>query len=153
MKLHELALGQVASVVRAFSTADLEEYAALAGDENPIYTDLASARRAGLPDLAVPGPLIGGMFSKLLGTELPGRGTNWMKQRLTFAATGRPGEHLTATVEVIRLRPEKGLVNLRTTCTGDGGRLIATGEVLVLVKEMETAPTTGPENARSSPSC
>lgn len=124
--LKSLALGMSAQVTRAFCAADLEEYRALAGDSNPLFG--AGGR--------VPGPLLGGLFSFLLGTQLPGRGTNWLKQRLAFPAPCFAGERITARVEVTRLRPEKDLVNLRGTCTA-GGRVVCVGESLVLVKDLE----------------
>lgn len=117
----QLELGMRAETSRCFSSEDLAEYAELAGD-----------RVGG----RVPEPLIGGLFSYLLGTRLPGTGTNYMKQRLTFYTGAHPGEELHASVEIIRLRPEKALVNLRTVCSGADGRLIADGEALVLVKDL-----------------
>src|SRR5690606_15245598 len=68
-----LAVGQRAEVRRVFTASDLEEYAALSGDANPIWTDVAFARRLGLPGLPIPGALLGGLFSCLLGTRLPGQ--------------------------------------------------------------------------------
>ena len=55
----------------------------------------------------VPNALVGGLFSRLLGTELPGRGTNWMKQSLRFRRRARVGEPLVASVEIVRLRPRQ----------------------------------------------
>lgn len=120
-----LSLGQSCSLERTFTPADLAEYIALTGDDNPAY-------RA--PRL--PGGLLGGLFSYLLGTRLPGRGTNWLKQKLAFPAPAHPGEPLLARVEIARLRPEKDLVNLATTCTAPGGRVVCRGEALVLVKDL-----------------
>jgi len=85
----------------------------------------------------VPGPLLGGMISCLLGTQLPGRGTNWLKQRLEYPAPAFVGEEITATAQVIRLRPEKELVNLQTICTNARGEIVCQGEALVLVKDLE----------------
>jgi acyl dehydratase len=79
---------------------------------------------------------LGGLFSFLLGTRLPGRGTNWLKQRLVFPRPAYPGQEITARVEITRLRPEKELVNLRTTCTNPQGEIICDGEALVLVKDL-----------------
>ncbi len=124
--MKSFSIDQSASVTRSFSLADLEEYRALIGDDSP------SDERP-----LIPGPLIGGMFSYLLGTQLPGRGTNYLKQRLQFLAPAYPGEALTATVTITRLRPEKDLVNLRTICTGADGRLICNGEALVLVRDVQ----------------
>jgi acyl-CoA thioesterase FadM len=72
------------------------------------------------------------LFSYLLGEELPGHGTNYLKQTMQFEDQARIDELLTARVIVNRLRPEKALVNLETICTGEGGRLICRGEALVL---------------------
>ncbi len=121
----KLQIGDRATTRRTFSRDDLAEYASLAGLE--VSGDLH----------IVPGPLLGGMFSYLLGTECPGRGTNYLKQTLEFPILAQVGEELTATVEIIRLRPEKELANLRTVCTNSAGQIVCQGEALVLVKDVE----------------
>jgi acyl dehydratase len=117
-----LRLGQTARTVRTFTMDDLREYRDLSGDPHP--TD------------RVPGGLLGGLFSYLLGTKLPGRGTNWLKQRMVYLEPCFAGEEITATVEITRLRPEKDLVNLRGACVARG-RVVSEGESLVLVKDLE----------------
>jgi acyl dehydratase len=112
-------LGDTAVTVRRFSAEDVAEYHDLCG-------------RAGAPG-TVPEPLIGGLFSYLLGVELPGAGTNYLKQETRFHAPAHIGELLTATVEVSRIRPEKHLVDLSTTCTDPNGRPIASGRALVYI--------------------
>ncbi len=121
--IKNLQIGQSATITRTFTVNDVAEYAALAG--------IAQAPRT------VPGPLLGGMFSCLLGTKLPGRGTNWLKQKLVFPAPAHVGEEIAATVEITRLRPEKDLVNLRTVCANPAGVIVCEGEALVLVKDLE----------------
>ncbi len=118
-----LAVGQQAAARRTFTAQDLIEFAELAG-------------AATFPQGTVPGGLLGGLFSYLLGTRLPGRGTNYLKQRLLFPAPARPGEELTVSVEIIRLRPEKELVNLSTVCTNPAGSVVCRGEALVLAKDV-----------------
>jgi len=129
-----LALGQAAEITRMFSEADLQEYRDLSGDTNPAFSRPAAGDLA----LQVPGGLLGGLFSYLLGTRLPGRGTNWLKQRLVFPAPCYAGQEVTARVEIVRLRPEKDLVNLRSICTA-AGQVVCEGESLVLVKDLEHA--------------
>lgn len=121
--MFDYAIGQRASLERTFAAGDVAELAALVGG------DLDGADY-------VPSGLVGGLFSTLLGTTLPGRGTNWMKQTLRFRSRARVGERLTATVEIVRLRPEKRLVNLRVCCVNDAGAVICDGESLVLALEM-----------------
>ena len=122
--MKNLHIGQSATARRTFTPADLAEYAAL------TESTVRDAR-------IVPGPLLGGMISCLLGTQLPGRGTNWLKQRLEYPAPAFVGEEITATAQVIRLRPEKELVNLQTICTNARGEIVCQGEALVLVKDLE----------------
>ena len=121
--MKKFQIGQSAESKRIFTKADLQEFAAVAGiAQEPT---------------AVPGPLLGGMFSCLLGTTLPGRGTNYLKQHLKFPKSALVGDELTATVEIVRLRPEKNLVNLQTVRANTRGEVVCQGEALVFVKDVE----------------
>ena len=119
-------VGMSASITRSFSEADRQSYLALAGD---IGADSGGRHR-------LPGALIGGMFSYVLGVELPGFGTNYLKQRFEYLAPAYFGEPLTATLTITRLRPDKHLVNLVTECRNARGELVCTGEALVLAKDV-----------------
>lgn len=89
-ELHGLRPGMSASSTRSFSAADLDEYGDLTGDRNPIFRDDHEARARGFKRRIVPWPLLAGMFSDLLGTQLPGRGTGWMKQQLRYPSAAHP---------------------------------------------------------------
>jgi acyl dehydratase len=136
IRLKGLCLGQKASVQRTYTHSDMDDYAELTGDTNPLFNDSRFAQVNGFEGAIVPGPLLGALFSFLLGTRLPGRGTNWLKQRLSFKRPAYPLEEITALVEVVRLRPEKNLVNLRTTCQDPTGALVCDGEALVAVRDL-----------------
>lgn len=114
----QTAVGRSRSLRRGFSDADLASYGALTGDA--------------CPPGEVPEPLVAGLFSALLGVHLPGRGTNYLKQTLRAVSPARIGEEVVATVEVVRVVPQKRLVYLVTTCRGADGRTVAEGEALVL---------------------
>lgn len=135
--LYGLRPGMTASDSRVFSAADLDEYGDLVGDRNPIFRDDAAAQKRGFKRRILPGPLLAGMFSCLLGTQLPGRGTGWMKQALRFPGPAYPGEKLTASVTIQRLRADKELVNLNTRIAAEDGRIVCDGEALVLVRNLE----------------
>jgi len=135
--LYGLKHGMSASGSRIFSVTDLAEYGDLIGDRNPIFRDATAARGRGFSGCIVPGPLLAGMFSCLLGTQLPGRGTGWMKQALRFARPAYPGERLSATVTIKRLRADKDLANLSTRITAEDQRVVCDGEALVLVRNLE----------------
>jgi acyl dehydratase len=97
------------------------------------YSELSGHESKG--DL-VPEPLIGALFSYLLGVRLPGLGTNYLKQETRFPSQARVGEALTAKVEITRLRPDKQLVDLETTCRRVDGGVVASGRALVYVGDV-----------------
>lgn len=97
---------------------------------------------SGLPqidEINGPGPLVAAMFSYLLGVELPGPGTNYLKQDISWLAPVPGDVPLTATVTITRLRPEKHLVDLETICTGPDGSRICEGRALVYVEDVGKA--------------
>jgi 3-hydroxybutyryl-CoA dehydratase len=118
-----MQVGDKVHVTRAFTAADLAAFQLLAA-------------QSGAALQAVPEPLIGALFSYLLGVELPGFGTNYLKQELSFLRPAPVGAALTATVEITRLRPEKHLVDLATICTGPDGTRYCEGRALVLAKDV-----------------
>ncbi len=118
------AVGQHAEKQRVFTRGDVAAYATLTRDTSS------------LADGSVPEALIGGLFSDLLGTELPGRGTNWMKQSFEFVRPVQIDEAVTASVEIVRLRPEKHLVNLVTIARDVEGAIVCRGNALVMAREM-----------------
>ena len=85
----------------------------------------------------LPEPLIGALFSYLLGVKLPGTGTNYLKQESQYLAPAMVDDALTACVEISRLRPKKHLVDLETTCTNQSGRLVCKGRALVYIEDVE----------------
>lgn len=119
----DTATGRRAEISRVFTAADLAE-----------YTDLTG----GAPETgAVPEPLIASLFSALLGTDLPGRGTMYLKQDLRFQSPAEPGERIHASVTISAVRPEKALVDLRTVATA-GGRVLCEGTALVMARQFPT---------------
>ena len=112
--------GDQAELSRRYTNEDIDRWRQLAG--------LQAAPRQ------VPEPLIAALFSYLLGERLPGHGTNYLKQHMHFPQAADVGETLTARVAISRLRPDKHLVNLDTSCHGADDRLICEGQALVLFR-------------------
>jgi acyl dehydratase len=121
-----LEVGMTASRSRTFTAEDVAAYLDLVADPNPRF-------RGPHPEL--PPALLGGMASWVLGVDLPGRGTNWLKQRFTYHRSATAPASITTTVTITRLRPEKGLVNLATRSVGDTG-VLSSGETLALAVDV-----------------
>lgn len=115
-------VGQKASIARQFDAATVKEYADLAG--------LSKAPEH------VPEPLLAGLFSYLLGVELPGPGTNYLKQDLEFHCKARVGDVIAAEVIITRLRPDKSLVDLATIARDSTGTVLCDGRALVYVADV-----------------
>ena len=84
-----------------------------------------------------------GQFSYLLGTRLPGQGTNYLKQRLQFPSPAYVGERIDCSVRIVRIREEKELVNLSTICANPAGETVCHGEALVLVRDVTCGTMSG----------
>lgn len=115
------AIGRRAEIGRRFASADVAGYRELTGDRGLVY---------GGAD-GVPGPLLAGAISALLGTRLPGPGTIWLEQTLHYPRSAAPGAEIVVGVEVTGAHPDKPLLELHTLCEVSG-RPVCSGEALVL---------------------
>ena len=106
-------------------------YAGITGDVNPAHLNEEYAKKTFFKTRIAHGMLTAGLISTVLGTKLPGTGTVYVKQDLSFLAPVRIGDTITATVEVIELFLEEHRVRLRTTCTNQDGTTVLDGEALV----------------------
>jgi hypothetical protein len=117
-----MKVGDHAQCEHRFTLADLEAYLDFSGGK---------ARPAQVPE-----PLVNALFSRLLGTVLPGLGTAYLKQETRFLQGAPLDVPLTARVEVTDIRAAKHLADLATTCHGPDGVLIAEGRALVYTRDV-----------------
>jgi len=129
----DLKVGDKATVVKIFTNEDVLDFSNLSLDKNPIHLDQAFAEKSIFGKKIVHGMLVASLFSGLLGMKLPGEGSIYLSQSLSFTAPIYIGEKVTATVEVIKIRPDKPIVTLRTFCMNSKGLLVVEGEAVVKV--------------------
>ncbi|WP_266367312.1 MaoC family dehydratase [Tellurirhabdus rosea] len=67
-----------------FSQADVEEFARVTGDNNPLHLDAEYAAQTPFKRPIIHGMLGASIFTKVLGTEFPGYGSVYLKQTLEF---------------------------------------------------------------------
>jgi len=128
-----LKVGDNASVSRIFTDEDVLDFSNLSLDKNPIHLDQAFAEKSIFGKKIVHGMLVASLFSGLLGMKLPGEGSIYIGQSLSFTAPIYIGDKVTATVEVIKIRPDKPIVTLRTFCVNSEGLVVIEGEAVVKV--------------------
>jgi 3-hydroxybutyryl-CoA dehydratase len=129
--LDMLQVGDAAEFSKTVSESDIYLYAGITGDFNPAHVDEAYAKKTYFKTRIAHGMLAAGFISAILGTQLPGPGTIYMKQELNFLAPVRIGDTITARVEVTEIIKEKKQVKLRTTCSNQEGELVLDGEAVV----------------------
>jgi 3-hydroxybutyryl-CoA dehydratase len=127
--------GQRAAVTRTITLADIEAYAALVGDRNPLHVDEAFAARSRFGGRIAHGLLTAGLISTVLGMHLPGPGGVYVSQSLRFRRPVRPGDTVTATAEVTAYDPARRRLTVRTTCTNQRGETVLDGEAVLLVED------------------
>lgn len=127
-----LKIGDTASRTKIVTDADILAFAQASGDTNPVHLDDTYAAATRFGRRIAHGMLTASVISAILGNDLPGPGTVYMSQTLTFKAPVYIGDEITATVEVIAYRENRGITTLRTTCTNQSGTLVLEGEAVVL---------------------
>ena len=80
-----------------------------------------------------------GLISTLLGMDLPGQGTNYLKQETQWLGTVMPGQRVQTRVAITRLRSEKALVDLSTHVQSESGEVLANGRALVSARDVSGA--------------
>jgi 3-hydroxybutyryl-CoA dehydratase len=126
-------IGQRASLNKTVTAADVDAFAELIGDFNPIHMDEAYARQSRFGGRIAHGVFTGGLISAVLGNELPGPGAIYLSQQLQFMAPVYVDDTITAVVEVTAWRPDKRIITLKTDCYNQDDVQVATGEAVLLV--------------------
>jgi len=128
-----IQVGEHAKLTRTVSAADVEAFAEITGDRNPVHLDatFAATTRFGRP--IAHGMLCGGLISAVLGTRLPGPGAVYLQQTMQFKAPTFIGDTVTVLVTVIAVREDKPIVTMRTECRNQDGALLVEGEAVLLV--------------------
>jgi acyl dehydratase len=125
------AVGARASLTRTFSRADVDAFAALSGDRNPLHFDAAFAESTSIGRLIVHGGITTGLFNALVAEQLPGPGSVFLHQEWDYPAALSIGEEVTAEIEVIEARTDKPITTLRCRAWLADGTEVLKGESLV----------------------
>ena len=130
-------VGARATWTRTFSADDVELYARITGDRNPLHFDesFAAARRPGR--LIVHGGLTTGLFNALVAEVLPGPGIVFLHQEWDYPAPAYIGDTVTAEAEVIAARPDKPITTLRCVARREDGTEVLRGECVVYTFQAE----------------
>ena len=129
--IEELQVGDTARFSKTISESDVYLFAGITGDFNPAHVNEDYAKGTFFKTRIVHGMLSAGFISTVIGTMLPGPGTVYMRQEVSFLAPVKIGDTVTAIVEVADIQAEKKRVRLKTYCINQENKTVVDGEALV----------------------
>jgi acyl dehydratase len=138
----EITIGQRAEYSKRVEQRDIQLFAAVSGDVNPVHLDADYAAGTDFGERIAHGMLTGAFISAALALELPGPGTIYLSQTLRFRRPVKIGDTITVHLEVIEKRAEKGFVTVDCKAVNQEGKTVVAGTAEVMApKEKLTIPT------------
>jgi 3-hydroxybutyryl-CoA dehydratase len=129
--IEELQVGDTARFSKTISESDVYMFAGVTGDLNPAHVNEEYAKGTFFKTRIVHGMLTASLISTVVGTMLPGPGTVYMRQEVSFLAPVNFGDTITAIVEVSEIIADKKRVRLKTYCINQENQTVVDGEALV----------------------
>ena len=133
--MKELYVGQTVSGEFPVTEETGRAYAEISRDKNPLHLEEDYARATRFGRRIAHGMLLGGYISGMIGMELPGEGTIYMKQELTFLRPVYYGDRIRVEIVVRELKQEKKRAVLSTNCYNQNDEQVIEGMALVKPKE------------------
>ena len=135
--LRGFTVGSVAELKHVITADDIDRFANLTGDTNPVHVDRGFAERTPLKGPVAHGMLSASFISTLIGKHIPGDGSLWLSQTLEFLLPVRIGDEIRARATVTGLNAAHRTLNLSTEIFNQHGQKVIDGSSLVKVLELE----------------
>jgi acyl dehydratase len=129
-------VGDIARRTREVTKRDIELFTEMTGDRNPLHYDEERASRSRFGGLIVQGGVTTGLLNAVVAEDLPGPGSVFLHVDWSFKAPVRPGDLITAEVQVLEARSDKPITKLRTTITNQDEVVVIDGTALVYTEPL-----------------
>lgn len=136
----DLSVGQIASRPHKVSETDLLMFAAVSGDNNPVHLDSEFAANSRFKERIAHGMLTGALISAAIACTMPGPGSVYLGQQLSFLRPIKIGDELEVQLEILEKLP-KNQVRIRTRVVNQQGKAVVDGEATVLAPAESQAVT------------
>ena len=124
-------VGAIARRSRTVTARDIELFTELTGDRNPLHYDEERAAAGRFGGIIVQGGVTTGLLNAVVAEDIPGPGSVFLHVDWSFKAPVRPGDAITAEVEVLEARDDKPITRLRSTSASAAGARALDGTALV----------------------
>lgn len=135
----QLEEGEIARWEHEIRAEDVDGFAALSGDVNPLHLDDEFARRQGYRSRVVHGMLLGAYLSRVVGTVLPGPGVVWLSQDVRFVAPAYVGDTIEVVVRLAHKSEALRTLVLETTVFNQRRDKLVTGEGKMMMLAQTTS--------------
>ena len=136
-KYEDLKIGMSAENVHTITENDIDLFAQVSGDRNPLHMDEEFASKTMFGKRIAHGALSASFISGILGNDLPGPGSVFIGLSMRFRRPVFIGDEVTARAEVAEKLDKGNRVTLKVSCLVDGKRCIA-GEAQVVVPSRDS---------------
>jgi acyl dehydratase len=126
-----MKVGDSATRTRTVRAQDIELFTELTGDRNPVHYDEELAARSRFGGIVVQGGVTSGLLNAVVAEDLPGPGSVFLNVNWNFRVAVRPGDELTARVEVTGVREDKPVSTLAMAITNQDGAVVLDGTAVV----------------------
>ena len=133
-----MKLGDSAELTKTIEQADVNAFADVTGDHNPVHVNDEFAKTTRFGRRIAHGMLTASLISSVLANKLPGEGSVYLGQTLKFVAPVFPGDEITARVTVKDIREDKPVVKLETLCLNQRDEIVIRGEATILLPPKST---------------
>ena len=124
-------VGDSHSFTREITARDIETFADLVGDHNPVHMDEAYAATTRFGRRIAHGMLSAGLISATIANRWPG--AIYLSQMLQFRAPVYLGDTITTQVTITTVRSDKPIATFRTVCHNQDDTLVVEGEAICLI--------------------
>lgn len=128
----EMSIGQTASYTRSVTEQDIQLFAAVSGDVNPVHLDEEFAATTQFKQRIAHGMLTGAFVSAAIALELPGPGTIYLGQSLRFRRPVLIGDEVTVHLEITEMKDARKFVTLDCKIVNQNGDAVASGTAEVM---------------------
>ncbi|MEK4129314.1 MaoC family dehydratase [Solibacillus sp. FSL W8-0474] len=126
-------VGQKATFSRTVTETDIVMFAGLSGDYNPVHVDQEYAGNTRFGQRIAHGLLTTSFLSRLLGMELPGKGSVFLEQTLKFLKPVFIGDTITASAEILEIDSDRRILRLETICRKQDNTVVLQGEAKMMM--------------------
>jgi 3-hydroxybutyryl-CoA dehydratase len=127
-----MEINQVFTHEFQFSQEEVNRFAEVTGDKNPVHIDPAYAAKSIFRKPVMHGMLGAALFSKVFGMMFPGEGTIYLKQTLNFLKPMFVDTKYQAIFTVKELIKDKNRAVVETLIKNPEGFVCTSGEAIIL---------------------